>query len=185
MTRGSAPVRMAALLRAVNVGGHGKLPMSRLREFAVSLGLTEPETLLQTGNLVFTDHRPADRLASLLERELAAQLGVETRCFVRTGADLQAVMADNPFDEAAQSDPARLHVLFLGERPAAGDVAALQRAIRGRELVRPGRRELYLYYPDGAGRSKLTGAMIERYIGQPGTARNWNTLRKLASLTGS
>ena len=87
-----------------------------------------------------------------------------------------------PFPDEAKSDPGHLLVIFLKGSVTAKAVQALQEAVKGREVIRPGGRELYITYPDGIGRSKLTGALIERKLGARGTGRNWNTVMKLQAL---
>lgn len=173
----------AALLRAVNVGGTGKLPMADLRALAEQIGLKTPRTLLQSGNLVFdAGARSPAACGKRLEAACAKTFGIETTIYVRTLAEIAAVVARNPFAQEAKDDPARLHVLFLRDAPDKSAFAALQAAIKGRELVRGDGRHAYIVYPDGAGNSKLTSALMERHLGTPGTARNWNTLGKLAAL---
>jgi uncharacterized protein (DUF1697 family) len=93
-------------------------------------------------------------------------------------------VARNPFPAEAERDPAHLTVVFLKDAPKAKAVEALAAAIRGREVIQADGRHLYAYYPDGVGRSKLTHALIESKLGTRGTARNWNTVLKLAQLCG-
>ncbi len=173
-----------SFLRAVNVGGTGKITMAALRELAEDIGLADPRTLLQSGNLVFeAGGRTTAALENHLEREIARQLGVETDIMVRTARQLKATLERNPFPKEAQSDPARLHVHFLKKPAGAAAVAALNGAIKGRETVKGAGSEVFIFFPDGAGASKLTGAAIERHLGARGTARNWNTVTKLAEMT--
>ena len=174
-------MRYIALLRGINVGGHKKVAMSDLLALVERLGLDDARTLLQSGNLVFrTTGKTAAQLERLLESEVLKRLDLETKFFVRSEAEWKAVVAGNPFQSEAKSDPARLIVMFL-ERPAeAENVKALQDAIQGRETFRAGDRHLYMVYPDGMGTSKLTNAVIERKLGMRATARNWNTVLKLA-----
>lgn len=170
-----------ALLRAVNVAGKS-LAMSALRDFAAALALTDPRTLLQSGNLIFrsTGDKPAE-LEKLLEREAERRLGVTIEFLVRSSKELNSVIANNPFPAAARRDPAHLLVMFLKEEPPADAVAALRKAIVGREKIEADARQLYILYPDGIGRSKLTTSLIEKKIATRGTGRNWNTLIKLAA----
>ena len=172
-----------ALLRAINVAGHQSVSMADLRDLLTRLGYANPRSLLQSGNLVF---EARTKLGASLERalETAAErrLALETPWFVRTATEWRAVIAGNPFPREAKRDPGHLHVLVLKGAPDRRKVAALQDAITGPEVVRPGARHLYITYPDGAGRSRLTSAVIERAIGLVGTARNWNTVLKLAAL---
>jgi uncharacterized protein (DUF1697 family) len=174
-----------ALLRAVNVAGHGSVSMASLRETVGGLGFTHVQTVLQSGNLVLGRHRrqPA-AIERTLERAIQSELGVAADCFVRTGAEWTALVADNPFPEAAVRTPGRLVLMCLKTAPAATEVAALRAAVRGPEVVRANGRHLYLIYPDGMGRSRLTGTLIERVLDTRGTARNWNTVLKLAALVG-
>jgi len=170
-----------AFLRAVNVGGRS-LAMSALRDFAYALGLEEPRTLLQSGNLIFRSAgRKPPELERLLESEAEKRLGFATDFLVRSGRELGSILADNPFPTAARRDPARLLVMFLKDEPSADAIAALRQAIVGRESIAAGARQLYIVYPDGIGRSKLTTRLIEQRIGSRGTGRNWNTVVKLAA----
>jgi len=171
-----------ALLRAVNLAGKRGVAMSDLRELFDKLGLPGARTLLQSGNVVFESAgKTADQLERALETATAEMLGVATEYFVRTAREWSEIVARNPFRAEARTDPGHLLVVVLKKAPAAPDVAALQAAIRGREVVRAVGRQAYITYPDGVGRSKLTAAMIERMLGTRGTARNWNTARKLAA----
>jgi len=173
-----------ALLRGINVGGHRQVAMADLRALVAGLGFTDARTLLQSGNLIFrSDHRTTARLELLLEAETERRLGLETAYFVRSARDWDGVVARNPFRAEAARDPARLAVMFLKEVPAARNVAALRAAITGREVVRAAGRHLYIVYPDGMGRSRLTHALIEKLLGTRATGRNWNTVRKLADAT--
>ena len=173
-----------ALLRGINVGGHAKIAMADLRALVLELGFEAPQTLLQSGNLVFRGEGPGDAsLERRLEAATAERLGVAATYFLRSAADWARIVAGNPFPDAATADPSHLVVQFLRTPLAADAVAALQAAIRGPELVRAGERHAYIVYPDGIGRSRLTGPMIEAKLG-PATGRNWNTILKLAALAG-
>jgi len=174
-----------ALLRAVNLGGYNRVAMSELRELVASLGMAEAQSLLQSGNLVFRSARrtPA-ALERLLEVETGKRFGLALDYFVRTVEEWQAIIAGNPFLDEAKRDPGHLVVMFLKKAPNPAEVKALSAAIRGPETLRHDGRQLYIYYPAGIGRSKLTGTLIEKELGSRGTARNWNTVLKLAALAG-
>lgn len=174
-----------ALLRAVNVGGR-KLVMADLRALAADLGLGEPKTLLQSGNLVFdAGSETGAALEARLEAETERRLGLSADFLVRSGAEWVAALAANPFPEMAERDPAHLVVMPLKAAPRREAVAALQAAIVGREEVRSVGSELFVTYPDGIGEFKLTIGVIERRLGVRGTARNWNTATKLAAMAGA
>ncbi len=171
------------LLKGVNVGGHRQVAMGDLRKFAAELGLGEVRTVLQSGNLVFRGPAQAGiRLERLLEAGAAKRLGLVTDFFIRNAKEWSAVVARNPFPQAAERDPAHLLVMFFKQKPDAQAVRALQAAITGPEVVRASGREAYFVYPDGIGRSRLTGSLIEKTLGAPGTARNWNTVLKIEAL---
>ena len=170
-----------ALLRAVNVGGK-KAVMSELRQFLADLGFLAPRTLIQSGNLVFGSAVGGAELEALLEHEAKARLGLETDFLVRSADEWRAVIAANPHEGMAADDPGHLIVMALKSPPDAAGVSALKAWIPGREVVVAVGRHLYITYPDGAGESKLTNAAIERRIGVRGTARNWNTVTKLAAM---
>ncbi|HEY1632206.1 MAG TPA: DUF1697 domain-containing protein [Rhizomicrobium sp.] len=177
-------MKAVAFLRAVNVGGTGKLPMADLKALAEEIGLGEPKTLLQSGNLIFdAKAKSPANLESTLEREIKKRFAIETAVMVRNGTDLKAVLAHNPFPREAKSDPGFLHVCFLKDKTTAKHVAALRAAIKGPEKVDGTDREVFIFYPEGAGHSKLTNAIIEKHLGARGTARNWNTVNKAADLT--
>jgi uncharacterized protein (DUF1697 family) len=170
-----------AFLRAVNVGGTGKIAMADLRLWLGKLGFADAQTLLQSGNAVFRGPEgEAAALEARLEREAKKRLALETDFFVRSAEEWAEVIRENPFPEAAESDPSHLVVMVLKAAPTAGQAEALQAAVKGREVTRVRGREAYVVYPDGIGRSKLTIGVIERQLGARGTGRNWNTVLKMA-----
>ncbi|MBW8867242.1 MAG: DUF1697 domain-containing protein [Acidobacteria bacterium] len=174
------------LVRAINLAGRNVVAMSDLRDLLAALGIAEARTLLQSGNLVFRASLTAtDKIERLLEDGAAKRLGLSLDFFVRSAAEWARVIAANPFLDEAKNDPARLVVVVLKNAPERAAVAALQKAIKGREVVRAKGREAFITYPDGQGRSKLTMALIERHLETSGTARNWNTVLKLAAVTGA
>ena len=168
------------MLRAVNVGGAGVLPMSELRSILERSGVRRVETVLQSGNVIF-DTDPTDPTA--LERRLTdlvvSTTGVRTQLLLRTGAEWSRIVRDNPFPDEAREDPGHLVVTILKEAPASNAWRRLDGAIRGSERVRPHGREAYLVYPDGIGRSRVTATFIERTLGTVGTSRNWNTVLRI------
>ena len=175
-----------ALLRGINVGGHNAIAMAALRKLAADLGFSGVATLLQSGNLVFNaGKRNGSALESLLERETAERLGVAVDYIVRSASEWKDVVAGNPFPEQAKNDPGHLVVMFLKTAPPATSVAALRASIVGRETLHGSGKQLYVVYPDGMGRSKLTSTLIEKKLGTRGTARNWNTVLKLLALSGA
>lgn len=170
------------LLRAINLGSHNKIAMAELRQLLVDLNFEDPKTLLLSGNIVFgAATQPTAVLERQLENATEKRLGVTTDFFVRTAKEWKAIVAANPFPADAKRDPSRLVMMCLKDAPPASAVAALQSAIRGREVVKAKGPQAYFVYPDGIGRSKLTIALIERVLGTRGTARNWNTVTRLGA----
>jgi uncharacterized protein (DUF1697 family) len=176
---GRAPV--AVLLRAVNVGGTGKVAMPALREAAADLGHTDVATHLATGNLVLRPAPSAPTDPAALAAGLRDRLGLPLDLVVRTVAEIDALVTDLPWPDVAQDDPSHLLVLFLdGPAPEPGGTADLGRY--GRERLLWHASEAYLHYPDGIGRSKVTGAVLDRVGGRRGTGRNWRTVLAVRDL---
>jgi uncharacterized protein (DUF1697 family) len=172
-----------ALLRAVNVGGRS-VAMADLRAMLTALHCANPRTLLQSGNAVFALNAKtsAAALEKKFEAEAQRRFGFAVAFMLRTVDDWHAIIARNPFPEAAKSDPARLILMALKGAPDAAAIKALRDGYNGPETIHVVGREAYLIYPEGQGNSKLTNALIERKLGVAGTARNWNTVLKLAAL---
>jgi uncharacterized protein (DUF1697 family) len=144
------------------------------------LGFENVRTYLQSGNAVFeAKKRNAGALEGVLQRETFDRLGVRTEYFVRSVSELCEILDRNPFEREGLDDPSRLIVFVLKDAPERQAVAALRSWIKGPELVEAGTRHLYITYPGGQGDSKLTNAAIERLVQSRGTARNWNTIRKI------
>lgn len=172
-----------ALLRAVNLGPTTKIPMAELREVAVELGLRDVRTLIASGNLVFDAGSKKDAaLETALENAVERRFGLKTDIFVRTAPEWAELVAQNPFPAEAEKEPALVVAMVLRAPPAKTAETTLNEAIVGRERARIIGRCAYIHYPDGQGRSRLTGALIERRIGTRGTMRNWNTVRKLDAM---
>src|SRR6185503_7812755 len=170
-------------LRAVNLAGYNKVGMADLKALLAGLGFADAQTLLQSGNIVFTGGtKTTASLEQALERAAAKQLELETDFFVRTAKEWQAIIDANPFPREAKDDPSHLLAVILKDEVSVANVTALQKAIVGREVVRAKGRCAYIVYPDGIGRSKLTTALIEKKLGIRGIGRNWNTVVKLAAL---
>ncbi len=171
------------LLRAVNVGGRNKCPMQALRALCESLKLDNPQTYVQSGNVLFrTKERNLARLAARFQSAFEKKFGFRTEVILRTAAEMKAAVQRNPFTKRAAEEPARLSVLFLAEKPLSGAAAILAKLPRGREEMRLEGRELYIYFPDGMGRSKLQWSTLGEKLGTSVTARNWNTVRTLAEM---
>lgn len=175
------------LLRAVNIVGKNAVAMKELRELLSDLKLHDVQTLLQSGNVVFrADGTTPKELEVMLDKAIAKELGVKTEFFVRTSSEWKKLIADNPFPVAAAQDPSRFAVMVLKDAPPESALISLRNAIYGKgpEMVQTKGRAAYLVYPNGQGRSKMTSNLVEKQLGTRGTARNWNTVLKLAVVAG-
>jgi len=179
---GPAMADYIALLRSVNVAGHGRLAMADLQQSFLALGHSDVSTYIQTGNVLFRS--PSKNTANLIagiEAQLEQDFGSSPAVILRTTKELQHVVATSPY-AARGADPARHHVTFLAEKPSKDTLSAFSPPPSGRdELVIIG-KEVYVHTPDGYGNSKLSGAMLERRLGVVTTTRNWNTVAKLCEL---
>jgi uncharacterized protein (DUF1697 family) len=175
--------RWVALLRGVNVGGNRKLPMAELSAAAEGLGYTDAKTLLASGNLVFAAPGAAAEIEKALEAALSAR-GCTTDVLLRDLDDLRAIVAANPFADAARAHPDHVLVAFHRDSVPAAPLEKLAEIHHGPERLSAIGRELYIDYPDGVGRSKLGPAMAKAKFPKLATARNWNTVNKLAALLG-
>ncbi|MFF5105998.1 DUF1697 domain-containing protein [Streptomyces sp. NPDC000134] len=177
--------RYAALLRGINVGGSRKLPMAELRSLLAGLGHQDVGTHLQSGQAVFTSgHGDEESLAAELADAVERRFGFAVDVIVRDHAYLRAVAEACPFPAAGLA-PKQLHVTYFSAPVDAGRFAEIDPAAYLPEEFRLGDRALYLYAPDGLGRSKLGEALARPRVnkGLIATSRNWNTVRKLVELT--
>lgn len=175
-------MRHIALIRAVNVGGV-PMNMEKLRALAGELGLDDARTIVTSGNLVFSaDRRKPAALEAALEKGVAEQFDIRTDVIVRTAKEWQALVADNPFAKEAEADPGYLIVMPMKVEPAAGSEDKLRAAIKGEERIAVVGRTLFIVYPSGIARSKLTINVIDRNLGTRGTGRNWNTVLRIEKM---
>ena len=175
------PLRQASLLRGVNVGGNALVAMARLRAVYEGLGAEDVATLLQSGNVVFRHSSPTAEVSRLAEKAIAAEFGLKIVVIGRTHAQLERILAVKHFEDA---EPNRRFVVFLSAAPEPGSERALDAFTGANEELLLVGSELHMHLRDGAGRSRLQLPVIERKLGVIGTARNWNTVTKLAALTG-
>jgi uncharacterized protein (DUF1697 family) len=173
-----------ALLRGINVSGHNKIPMAELRQLCTGLGWEDVQSYIQSGNLVFRSGSPPVELEIELEAAIQSQFGYSIPVVVRSAQGWASYIANNPFPEAALKEPNWV-LLTLSKQPPNEDTKAglLERADKGERVAQVG-DALYIHYPDGVGRSKLTPALLDRLVGSPVTARNWRTALKLGEMAG-
>jgi uncharacterized protein (DUF1697 family) len=172
-------MRVAALLRGINIGSNKRISMAALRSIVESLGHTDVETYLQSGNVVFTPKGTGDQ-AARLSKAIAAETGHDVAVLLRTGRELAKVVEANPY---RVSDPTKLVVAFLGEELELGQLGLgdLEPYLPD-ELTVHG-RELYISVPNGQARSKLMEALGKAKLPAVMTVRNWRTVTALAERT--
>ncbi|MCO5246738.1 MAG: DUF1697 domain-containing protein [Anaerolineae bacterium] len=172
-----------ALLRGINVGGHKKIKMEDLRAMYEALGFENVASYVQSGNVVFdsAETKPA-ALAARIEAQIAKTFGHEVLVFIRDADDLRRIIAGNPFADRANINPARLMVAFLNEPLTEAAVDALAASDDSDDEFVVAGKEIYLYFPDGSGRSKLAAALSGKKLGTASTTRNWNTVTALADM---
>ena len=161
-----------ALLRAVNVGGTGKLPMTELKAMCEEIGLTNVRTFIASGNVVFTSRKSETAIKRDLKQALAVYAGKGVGVMVRSAAEMAQVSSDNPF---ANAEPNRTMAIFLDDAPPKDTLTH----IRGKkdEEIKLGKREIYVHYGEGMAKSKLVIPAA-----RTGTARNMNTVATLAKM---
>jgi len=175
-----------SMLRGVNVGGHNKIKMDALRALYESMKLREAQTYVQSGNVIFrTDERDIARLAKRIEDGIERKLGFRPDVILRTATEMREVIARNPFAKRRGIEPSKLLVTFLGSDPGAEAREKVLQIKCDPEELRIEGRELYIYFPNGIGRSKLSWAGLEKTLKTPGTARNWNSVTKMLEMAES
>ncbi len=173
-----------ALLRGVNVGGANLLPMRQWAEDLADLQLANVKTYIQSGNAVFESPvRSAGEISRRIADDLQRRYGYSLKVWVLSAASWVKVLGGNPFPEG-EGDPKSLHVYFLASPAVDPDLAELQKLRSADERFQLAREVFYLHAPAGIGRSKMA-ARIERCLGVSTTARNWNTVAKLAEISGA
>lgn len=172
-----------SLLRGINLGPHNRIKMDALRAVYESLGLRDVETYVQSGNVVFrTAARSLDPLARKIEAAIADAHGVRTFSVLRTCDEWRDVIARNPFAGRNGIDPAKLLVSFLAGKPTSEACTKARAVPAGTEELCIDGRELYIYFPDGLARPKLSMTAVEKALATSGTGRNWNTVTKLLEI---
>jgi uncharacterized protein (DUF1697 family) len=175
--------RWVALLAGINVGGKTTVPMAELRAVFADLGYQQVQTYIQSGNVIFAeDAGDEEQLLAAIRPALSAKFGWDIPVLLRTGPELDAVLAGNPFRDR-QDDPTKLLVTFLSAEPAPDRAERVRQPPPGEtgELTVVG-REIYLHTPDGYGRTKLSNAYLAKALGLAATTRNWKSVAKLHEL---
>jgi uncharacterized protein (DUF1697 family) len=171
------------MLRGVNVGAHNRIKMDALRELCGSLDLREARTYVQSGNVVFrTKERNLRTLAKKIHSGIETTFGFRPEVILRTAPEMRDVIARNPFKDMKDIEPGKLLVDFLSTEPDPEACTRVRAIKTDPEKLHIEGREMYIYFPNGAGRSKLSWPALEKILKTPGTARNWNSVTKLLAM---
>lgn len=172
-----------SLLRGVNLGGHHKIKMSDLCELYGSLGHCDARSHINSGNVVFrTSEHDLAAVVKKLESAIEKKCGFHADVVVRTTTELRDVIRRNPFGKRKDIDPGKLLITFLPKKPAE-DISEQIRSLKpDPEEMHLDGREIYTYFPDGVGRSKLFSGLSGKLLKNEGTSRNWNTVLKLLAI---
>ena len=171
------------MLRGVNVGGHNLIKMDALKALCVSLKLKDPQTYVQSGNVIFkTEEKDLAKLTKRIQDAIERKVGFRPEVILRSAAEFREVITRNPFAKRNGIEPGKLLVNFLAADPGreARD-KALAIKTDPEELHIIG-REAYIYFPNGQGKSKLPWPAIERTLKTSGTGRNWNSVTKMLEI---
>lgn len=172
-----------SLFRGINVGGHHAVKMTDLKALHESLGLQHVSTYIQSGNVVFhSDDIDPAHLCKQIESSFEERFGFHAEVLVRTLDELDAIIEKTPFLAHDSKEPKWIAVVFLATAPDEAAQTALLQTYVGPEEIHILGKEMYIYYSEGMGRSKLTNNLIEKKLKTIGTTRNWNTVLQLQKM---
>ena len=174
---------LISMLRGVNVGGHNKIKMDELRVLYESLKFEDPRTYVQSGNVIFrTREKNSPALAKKIQNAIERKFGFRPEVIVRTTEELRNAITASPFSSQRSLEPGKIVVTFLAGEPGPSAQATLLTLKAYPEELHLKGRELYIYFPDGAGKSKLPWSKVEKLFQTTGTARNWNSVTKMLAM---
>jgi len=174
---------LISMLRGVNLGAHNRIKMEELRALYESLKLEDARTYVQSGNVVFrTKEKSSPQLAKKIQNAIQKKCGCSPEVVLRTVDEIRKAIAANPFPERTKAEPAKVLVTFLAAEPPTGAAANLDRFKSLPEQLHLNGRELYIYFPNGAGKSRLPWSTVDKMLKVSGTARNWNSVQALLKI---
>ena len=174
---------LISMLRGVNLGPHNRIKMDELRGLYEALRLEDPRSYVQSGNVIFrTREKNSPQLTKKIQTGIQKKFGCCPEVILRTTEELRRVIAANPFPEQTKSEPAKVLVTFLAGEPPRDAEANLEKFKNFPEQLHLKGCELYIYFPNGAGRSKLPWSAVDRFLKVTGTARNWNSVQAMLKI---
>jgi uncharacterized protein (DUF1697 family) len=172
-----------AILRGINVGGNKSIRMETLKESFKKLGFRNVTTYVQSGNIIFNgEEQSTAKLELKIEEQIKVDFGYEVPVIVLTASFLQNVVENNPFTNDSKKDHAFLHVTFLSRQPENSDIKLIEKKKLGGEEIIFSERAIYLYCPDGYGRTNLNNNFLEKKLKVTATTRNWKTANELLKI---
>lgn len=172
-----------AILRGVNVSGKNKLNMAEFRVSLENLGFTNVRTYIQSGNVVFeTTKTSPKKLSEMIQKIIVSYFGFSTSVIVKPPLEINKTIENNPFLKQKNADPSKCHVTFLSKLPRKVDLEKIIEIKSEDQIICSG-QDIYLYCPNGYGRTKLTNNFLEKLLGISATTRNWKTVTHLYELT--
>jgi uncharacterized protein (DUF1697 family) len=174
---------LVTFLRGINVGGHAIVKMDALRALFVALKFQDPQTYVQSGNIVFkTSQHNLPAIAVTIQRAVEKKFACRPEVILRTVEDLRVVVAKNPFAKRPDIEPGKLLVSFLADAPAKDAPEKLRLMAISPEELHLVNREIYIYFPSGMGKSKLPWSRMDKVLKTPGTGRNWNSVQAILAM---
>jgi uncharacterized protein (DUF1697 family) len=174
---------LISMLRGVNLGSHNKINMVALRALYESLKLEDPRTYVQSGNVIFrSKEKISPALAKKIQNAIERKFKCRPEVILRTSDELKKAIAASPFPAGRGLEPGKILVTFLAAEPGTEAQATLLKLKKHPEEIHLKGRELYIYFPNGAGRSKLPWSTIAEVLKTQGTARNWNSVTKMLEI---
>jgi uncharacterized protein (DUF1697 family) len=173
-----------SLLRGVNMTGHNSVKMTELASLCRAMGCIDPQTFIQSGNIVFSvsDNTDPASLTSMIEEGIRDKWGYNVPAMIRTVVDLENIMSANPYLGVPGFDPARMAVIFLHEEASQEQIERVAGVNYPPDLFSIKGKEIYTWCPDGFGRTKIYTNFFEKKMKVTGTARNWKTVKSLLDL---
>jgi uncharacterized protein (DUF1697 family) len=172
------------MFRGINVSGQKIIKMEELRGSFGALGFSRVRTYVQSGNIVFeTSKASAASLFRKIGEKILIDYGFSVPLILRTSGEMKKIVSDNPFLKGREVDRSKLHVTFLSEPPARAALGKLDTLSGNPDEFRVKEREVYLYCPNGYGRTKFSNAALEKLLSLEATTRNWRTVNTLAEMS--
>jgi uncharacterized protein (DUF1697 family) len=173
---------LISFLRGINMTGHNSLRMSDLRELYIKLGFTDAETYIQSGNVIFSSDEFVRDISLKIENAILERFSYKIPVMVRTVQEIKDLFSGNPYINEEKFDPSKMAVLFLHEKPVSSQLDKVKNINYPPDRFEIKDREIFIYCPNGFGRTKLYTNFFENKMGVVGTARNWKSITTILDL---